>query len=65
MGRNWLEKIRLNWNSIHKVNSDHLQTVLTQYAEVFKPELGTMKQKYLWTHWCHHDFVKQDQSRML
>ena len=43
MGRNWLENIRLNWNSIHKVNSDQLQTVLTQYSEVFKPELGTMK----------------------
>ena len=43
MGRNWLEKIILNWNSIHKVNSDKLQTVLTQYSEVFKPELGTLK----------------------
>ena len=43
MGRNWLEKIILNWNSIHKVNSDQLQTVLTQYSEVFKPELDTMK----------------------
>ena len=24
MGHNWLEKIILNWNSIHKVNSDQL-----------------------------------------
>ena len=43
MGRNWLEKIVLNWNSIHKVNADQLQAVLTQYSEVFKPELGTMR----------------------
>ena len=43
MGRNWLENIRLNWHSIHKVNSDHVQKVLTQYSEVFKPELGMMK----------------------
>ena len=41
MGRNWLEKIVLNWNSIYKVNANHLQAVLTQYSEVFKPELGT------------------------
>ena len=43
VGRNWLEKIILNWNSIHKVNSDQLQTVLNQYSEVVKLELGTMK----------------------
>ena len=43
IGRSWLGKIILNWNNIHKVNSDQLQTVLTQYSEVFKPELGTMK----------------------
>ena len=33
----------LNWNSIHTVNSDQLQAVLTQYSDVFKPELGTMR----------------------
>ena len=44
MGCNWLEKILLNWNSIHKVNAiDQLQAVLTQYSDVFKPELGTMR----------------------
>ena len=30
-------------HSIHKVNSDHVQKVLTQYSEVFKPELGMIK----------------------
>ena len=43
MGQNWLEHIKLNWNNIHKVNPDHLQTVLTQYSDVFQPELGMMK----------------------
>ena len=43
MGRNWLEKIVLNWNRIHTVNADQLQAVLTQYSEVFKPELGAMR----------------------
>ena len=49
MGRNWLEKMILNWNSIHKVNLDQLQTVLTQYSEILKPELGTIKNfKAIW-----------------
>ena len=43
MGRNWLEHIKLNWNNIHKVNSDHLKTVLAHYSDVFQPELGMMK----------------------
>ena len=43
MGFNWLEKIVLNWNNIHTVNADQLQAQLTQYSEVFKPELGTMR----------------------
>ena len=43
MGHNWLEKITLNWRSIHKVNFDQLQAALTQYSEVFKPDLGMMK----------------------
>ena len=43
MGFNCLEKIVLNWNSIHTVNADQLQAVLTQYSEGFKPELGTMR----------------------
>ena len=43
MGCNWLEKITLNGRSIHKVNFDQLQAILTQYSEVFKPDLGMMK----------------------
>ena len=43
MGRHWLEKVVLNWNSIHTVNADQLQAVLTQYSEVFKPELDAMR----------------------
>ena len=46
MGRNWLEKITLNWRSIHKINFDQLQAVLTQYSEVFKPDLGMMMKDF-------------------
>ena len=68
MGRNWLEHIKLNWNNIHKVNSDHLQTVLMQYSDVFQPELGMMKDfkaKIFVDPTMHHAFVKHDQFHTL
>ena len=43
MGLNRLEHIKLNWNNIHKVNPDHLQTVLAQHSDVFQQELGMIK----------------------
>ena len=43
LGRNWLEKITLNWKAIHTVNLDQLQSVLNQYTEVFKPGVGMLK----------------------
>ena len=41
-GRNWLKDIKLNWGTIKKVTYD-LDDVLTRHKEVFKDELGTMK----------------------
>ena len=41
LGRNWLEKITLNWKAIHAVNIDKLQEVLNQYSDVFNPGVGT------------------------
>ena len=43
LGRNWLSKIRLDWASINIVEEKNLDKVLKKYAEVFKPELGTLK----------------------
>ena len=40
-GRNWLEKIKLNWHSIHYILNPGLQEVLSKYADVFKEGLGT------------------------
>ena len=42
-GRNWLQQIRLNWNSIHQLQAEALQEVLTWYQSVFEPGLGTLK----------------------
>ena len=37
LGRNWLEKLTLNWKTIYSVNVDQLQAVLNQNSDVFKP----------------------------
>ena len=43
-GRQWLSKIRLNWQSINNVRCNPLlQDILDQHREVFKSELGTLK----------------------
>ena len=43
IGRNWLRSIRLNWEAIKRV-SDDLDDVLMEHREVFKDELGTMRE---------------------
>ena len=42
-GRQWLEKLRLNWQSINSVRSQTLENVLDRHQDVFKSELGTLK----------------------
>ena len=43
LGRNWLHKIKLNWNQIHYTPSTGLQDLLGRYEEVFQEGLGTFK----------------------
>ena len=44
LGRNWLTKLRLNWQEIFSVRTNHsLESLLKQYEGVFKDELGTLK----------------------
>ena len=42
MGRNWLNKIVLNWNEIHYTPSVGLQDLLGKYQDVFQGKLGTL-----------------------
>lgn len=44
-GRNWLQKVKLNWKIIRHVSKQpgFIQEVLDKYSEVFKDELGTLK----------------------
>ena len=51
LGRNWLEKIKLDWKEVAKINGitqlthqKKLDNLLTQYEEIFKDELGQCKQ---------------------
>ena len=41
-GRNWLEKLQVDWGNIRKVVTP-LEELLHDYEEVFRPELGTLK----------------------
>ena len=50
MGRNWLHDITLDWktlftsNSIYSVkSSENLDNLLAEFEEVFRPELGMLK----------------------
>ena len=44
LGRNWLEQLKLNWNSIFHVNkADTLSDVLNRHKNVFDKRLGTIK----------------------
>lgn len=45
LGRTWLEKIKLNWQEIHMVAKEdtNLQGILGKHVDVFKGDLGSMK----------------------
>ena len=46
LGKNWLTKVRLNWNQlVHKVGAENqgLESVLQKHPDVFKEGLGLVK----------------------
>ena len=68
MGRNWLNKIVLNWNEIHYTPSVGLQDLLGKYQDVFQGKLGTLKDfkaVSVWIQMLPHDSVKPGQCRIL
>ena len=42
-GRNWLERIKLDWPAIHKLQEDPLGSILSTHAAVFEETLGTLQ----------------------
>ena len=44
IGRNWLQEIKLNWSDIKIVHSfSSLDNVLHKHEDVFRPQLGNLK----------------------
>ena len=43
LGRNWLERVTLDWQEVRHLSSGALQAVLDKHEAVFREELGTMK----------------------
>ena len=43
LGRDWLAKLRLDWQAIHCLETNAVHELLEKYQAVFKPELGTLK----------------------
>ena len=43
LGRDWLRKLRLNWHEIKYARTHGLEDLLQNYTDVFKDELGTLK----------------------
>ena len=44
LGRDWLEHLQLDWAAIHKICSgEDVQVMLDRHAEVFKEELGSLR----------------------
>ena len=43
LGRNWLEKLRLDWRQLNYFSNNRVNTVLQRHTQVFKEELGTLK----------------------
>lgn len=46
LGRDWLQKIRLDWQRLHQIRSANvktLQPLLKQHADVFRDELGLVE----------------------
>ena len=43
LGRDWLQHLRLDWQEIHRIQTNALDKVLQKHQEVFKEGLGTLK----------------------
>ncbi|XP_048247554.1 uncharacterized protein K02A2.6-like [Haliotis rufescens] len=42
-GRDWLRHVRLDWGTILRVDCDDVQSILNSHSDVFKEELGELK----------------------
>ena len=51
LGRNWLEQLHLDWHRIANLSrNDQLEDLLTEYHEISKDELGTVRNRQATSH---------------
>ena len=43
LGRDWLQKVKLDWCKIHHMSESKLHTILGNHSSVFRDELGCVK----------------------
>lgn len=43
LGRDWLNKLQLDWQEVHQLHQDALKELLEKYKGVFEDSLGTLK----------------------
>ena len=43
LGREWLQKIKLNWHRISAIQTDGFEQIVKEYPDVFSHELGTIR----------------------
>ena len=42
-GRNWLERIKVNWTDVHHLQDSAVDRIVNKYKNLFRDELGTLK----------------------
>ena len=65
IGRNWLQKIKINWKNLFQLKEDKTTSVkvnklLEKYEKVFHDELGT----FMWLTMQVQSITRQDQFPM-
>ena len=43
LGRNWIQRLNIDWQTVHSLGHDELKTLLSKYSVVFPEGLGLLK----------------------
>ena len=43
-GRNWLERIKVNWNDVNHLQDSAVDRIVNKHKNLFRDELGTLKE---------------------
>ena len=65
LGRNWLNRVRLDWSRIFKLSAIAVADMLAPFEELFKPELGTIQAPLVHLQLKPHAVPKFHRSRQI